>query len=43
MAHFGDNRSQDPLTIGHGSAKINFKRPENLAKVDYYPDSHHLY
>lgn len=42
-AHFGDNGSQDPSTIGHSSAKINFKRPANLAKIDYYPGSHHLY
>ena len=42
-AHFGEGRSTDPSTIGHSSAKIGFKRPANLAKVDYYPGSHHLY
>ena len=42
-AHFGEEGSQDPSTIGHSSAKINFKRPANLAKIDYYPGSHHLY
>jgi hypothetical protein len=41
--HFGEVGSQDPSTIGHSSAKINFKRPANLAKVDYYPGSHHVY
>ena len=43
VAHFGEDGSHDPSTIGHNSAKINFKRPANLAKVDYYPGSHHLY
>lgn len=43
VAHFGEDRSVDPSTIGHSSAKIGFKRPANLAKVDYYPGSHHLY
>ena len=43
VAHFGEDGSNDPSTIGHSSAKINFKRPANLAKVDYYPGSHHLY
>ena len=42
-AHFGKDGSRDPSTIGHSSAKIGFKRPANLAKVDYYPHSHHLY
>ena len=42
-AHFGKEGSHDPSTIGHSSAKINFKRPANLAKIDYYPGSHHLY
>jgi len=42
-AHFGEDGSHDPSTIGHSSAKVNFKRPANLAKVDYYPGSHHLY
>jgi hypothetical protein len=43
VAHFGEDGSHDPSTIGHSSAKIGFKRPANLAKVDYYPHSHHLY
>lgn len=43
VAHFGKDGSHDPSTISHNSAKINFKRPANLAKVDYYPGSHHLY
>ena len=43
VAHFGEDGSHDPSTIGHNSAKINFKRPANLAKIDYYPGSHHLY
>lgn len=43
VAHFGEDGSHDPSTIGHSSAKINFKRPANLAKVDYYLHSHHLY
>jgi len=42
-AHFGEDGSHDPSTISHCSAKINFKRPANLAKIDYYPGSHHLY
>ena len=42
-AHFGKERSADPSTIGHSSGKISFKRPANLAKIDYYPGSHHLY
>ena len=42
-AHFGEAGSHDPSTIGHNSAKIGFKRPANLAKIDYYPGSHHLY
>ncbi|KAF9645275.1 hypothetical protein BDM02DRAFT_3071707, partial [Thelephora ganbajun] len=43
VAHFGKDGSTDPSTIGHSSAKIGFKRPANLAKLDYYPGSHHLY
>jgi len=43
VAHFGEDRSQDPSTISHSSAKINFKWPANLAKIDYYLGSHHLY
>lgn len=43
VAHFGKVGSEDPSTIGHSSTKINFKRPANLSKVDYYPGSHHLY
>ena len=43
VAHFSGDRSTDPSTIGHSSAKVGFKRPANLAKVDYYPASHHLY
>ena len=43
VAHFGEDRSADPSTIGHSSAKTGFKRPANLAKIDYYPGSHHLY
>jgi hypothetical protein len=43
VAHFGEERSADPSTIGHSSGKIGFRRPANLAKVDYYPASHHLY
>ena len=43
VAHFGMDKSEDPSTIGHSSAKIGFKRPANLAKIDYYPGSHHLY
>ena len=43
VAHFGKDGSEDPSTIGYSSAKIGFKRPANLAKVDYYPGSHHLY
>lgn len=42
-AHFGKDGTHDPSTIGHSSAKINFKRPANLAKIDYYPGCHHLY
>ena len=42
-AHFGEDGTRDPSAIGHSSAKINFKRPANLAKIDYYPGSHHLY
>lgn len=43
VAHFGEDRSADPSTIGHSSAKTGFKQPANLAKIDYYPGSHHLY
>jgi hypothetical protein len=43
VAHFGMDKSEDPSTIGHSSAKIGFKWPANLAKIDYYPGSHHLY
>ena len=43
VAHFGEEGSEDPSTIGHSSSKIGFKRPANLAKIDYYPGSHHLY
>lgn len=43
VAHFGKDGSHDPSTIGHSSAKIGFKQPANLAKLDYYPHSHHLY
>lgn len=43
VAHFGEDGSTDPATIGHGSGKIGFKRPANLAKLDYYPASHHVY
>ena len=43
VAHFGEDGSEDPSTIGHSSSKIGFKRPANLAKIDYYPGSHHLY
>ena len=42
VAHFGEAGSQDPSTIGYSSARINFKQPANLAKIDYYPGSHHL-
>jgi len=42
-AHFGEDQSADPSTLGHSSAKTGFKRPANLAKIDYYPGSHHLY
>ena len=42
-AHYGKERSGDPSTIGYGSTKIGFGRPANLAKIDYYPGSHHLY
>jgi hypothetical protein len=43
VAHFGEDGSMDPSTIGHSSGKIGFKRLANLAKLDYYPASHHLY
>ena len=43
VANFGDSGTHDPSAIGHSSAKINFKRPANLAKVDHYPHSQHLY
>jgi len=43
MAHYGEDWSADPSTLGHSSAKTGFKRLANLAKVDYYPGSHHLY
>ena len=42
-SHFGQDQSADPSTLGHSSAKTGFKRPANLAKIDYYPGSHHLY
>lgn len=42
-AHFREERSMDPSTLAHSSAKIGFKRPANPAKVDYYPGSHHVY
>ena len=37
VAHFREERSADPSTLAHSSAKIGFKRPANPAKVDYYP------
>lgn len=43
VAHFREERSADPSTLAHSSAKIGFKRPANPAKVDYYPGSHHIY
>jgi hypothetical protein len=43
VAHFGEEKSTDPSTLAHSSAKIGFRRPANPAKVDYYPGSHHIY
>lgn len=43
VAHFGEDQSEDPSTLAHNSAKIGFKWPANLGKVDYYPGSHHVY
>ncbi|KAG6863710.1 hypothetical protein C0991_003758 [Blastosporella zonata] len=38
-AHWGDELGDDPSLLGHSAAKLGRKKPTNLGKVDYYPNT----